>query len=74
MSNYVRIYLVTNHKTDEKTLVEASNQASALRMVVERQFDISVPSAREVASMIEGGYRVVRGDEPAPAPALAVAA
>lgn len=74
MSNHVRIYLVTNHKTDEKTLVEAGNQASALRMVVERQFDISVPSAREVAAMIESGYRVMRNEEPRTEPVVALAA
>jgi hypothetical protein len=53
-----RIYLITNGK--QTHLVEAASQAQALRVVVEGQFSVTVPSARQVAGLMETGVKVTR--------------
>jgi len=52
-----RIYLVES-KTGDKTLVEASNHAEALRHVTKGTFTSKVPTTLEVAAIISAGGKL----------------
>lgn len=58
MSN-TRIYLVTNTKTNEKTLVDAANKSSALAIVVNNQYSVETISARDTAIEMNNGTELL---------------
>lgn len=54
-----RIYLVTNTKTNEKILVDASNKSSALAAVVNNQYTVENISARGTAIEMSNGTELL---------------
>jgi maleate cis-trans isomerase len=58
----MRIYKVEDAANKVTVLVQATSQAAALRTVTAKQFSVVVPSALEVARMIQQGVLVVGGE------------
>jgi hypothetical protein len=58
----MRIYKVYDVINKLTVLVQATSQAAALRAVTAKQFSVVVPSALEVARMIQQGVAVLGGE------------
>ncbi len=63
--NATRIYTVVNRTTGEKTLVEATHPANAVKVVVGFNYDVSVTPSAELVKMIQAGTRLLRQEPPA---------
>lgn len=55
-----RIYLVKDKTTGTERLVEAYNQAHALRFVAQNTFDISVADQQSLVRLVEAGQKPER--------------
>ena len=60
ITNPSRIYTVVNNISGEKTLVEATHPSLAVKVLIGKNYGVSVTSTAELARMLESGARVVR--------------
>lgn len=60
INNPSRIYTVINNITGERTLVEATHPSLAVKLIVGKNYGVSVTTTAELARMLEAGARVLR--------------
>lgn len=62
-----RLYLVKEKKGEKSWLIEANNQAQAMRFVTGALYEISPASAKETADLMAAGKKVYNATKAVPA-------